>query len=68
VAKIFGGRYLSGMTTVTTRKEQHQKELSLKYQWDFIQRIKEQVEFFNNPEISPDYMLYLKIAKRRISL
>jgi hypothetical protein len=54
------------MTAITIRKEQHEKELSLKYQWDFIQRIQDQVEWFNNPEISPDYMLYLKIAKRRL--
>jgi hypothetical protein len=42
------------MTNITTRREQHERELSPKYQWDFIQSAKDQVDWFNNPEVSPD--------------
>jgi hypothetical protein len=35
-------------------------------QLDWIAGIQEQVDFANNPDVLPDYMLYLKVAKRRL--
>lgn len=45
----------------------NEKALSLKYQEDFIEKIKVQVNWFNNPEISPDFYLRLLISKRRLN-
>lgn len=35
-------------------------------QFDWIQGLIEQIEFANNPDVLPDYILYLKVAKRRL--
>jgi hypothetical protein len=55
------------MTAITTdEKSRIDHASSIQYQWEYIQKLQEQVNWFNNPEISPDYILFLKIAKRRI--
>lgn len=35
-------------------------------QVDWIAGIQDQVDFANNPDVLPDYILYLKVAKRRL--
>jgi hypothetical protein len=34
------------------------------YQLDWIKGIQDQIAFSNNPDVLPDYVLYLKIARR----
>ena len=42
----------------------NEKFLSIKYQFDWIRALKEQIDFANNLEVLSDFVLYLGIRKR----
>lgn len=45
-------------------KSGKEKLLSLKYQLDWIRALNDQIDFSNNPEVLPEYVIYFRIRKR----
>jgi hypothetical protein len=60
------------MTTELFYERQKRKKLIItsldneQVQLDWINGLLEQIEFANRPEVLPDYILQLKIARRRL--
>jgi hypothetical protein len=48
----------------TDKRLRREKFLSIKYQLDWIKSLKDQVNWANNPEVLPDFVLYLGIRRR----